>query len=343
MLRKKEELFEVYRWLFAVALPDYSRALSSAQVWVKSVEKRSIGRTVGSYSFYLRFIAQDKPALIGLFIVIVFLGWALIEGLFQLAGLATGHRAYGFLLLGTNPLLSHFPQSLLPPNLSSVEQLLGMDFNGQSIFLRILYAAPSDALAAVLVVTVGLLVGMLIGASAAYFGGWVEEVFMRLTDAFLALPALVLAIAVGILLGAGFTSVLIALMFVWWPTYARFFRGQALALKSRGFVDSARLSGLGSLRILFRHIIPNSVDPVVAYATLDFGNVILTYSALSFLGIGVQPPFPEWGAMSFEGLSYFPLNWWWSLFPGLVILLVVVGFTLIGDRLQDLISGRMMY
>ncbi len=303
----------------------------------------SARRAMGSYSFYLRFIARDKAALMGLLIAVTFLAWSLVEGLFQVAGWAAGRTAYGFILLGSSPMVSHFPLSLSPPSLSSIGGLLGTDFNGQSILLRILYAAPSDALAALLVVSVGVLVGMFVGTSAAYFGGWVNEVFMRLTDAFLALPGLVLAIAVGILLGVGFTSVLVALMFVWWPTYARFFRGQALSLKTRGFVDSAKLSGIGSFRILLRHIMPNSVDPVVAYAALDFGNVILTYSALSFLGIGVLPPFPEWGAMSFDGLSYFPLNWWISLFPGLVILIVVVGFTLVGDRLQDLISGRMMY
>lgn len=287
-------------------------------------------------------ISLDKPALVGFVVVVCFLAWSLAQGILELVGWLTGRAAYGFILLG-DPMVSDFPRSLSPPSFSSIGSLLGTDFNGQSVLLRILYASPSDALAAALVVSVAVLTGMLVGTSAAYFGGWVEEAFMRLTDAFLAVPALVLAITIGVLLGVGFSSVLVALIVVWWPTYARFFRGQALTVKARGFVDSARLSGIGSLKILFRHIIPNSIDPVIAYATLDFGNVILTYSALSFLGIGMQPPFPEWGAMSFDGLSYFPQFWWWSVFPGLVILLVAVGFTLIGDRLQDVISGRMVY
>jgi len=244
------------------------------------------------------------------------------------------------ILLGGNPLATNFSFSLAPPSLGKGAFMLGADFNGRSILLRILYAAPSDAAAAILVVLSGIVIGMLVGTSAAYLGGWVEEIFMRLTDAFLSVPAVLLAIVIGILLGNGFSSVLVALVVVWWPTYSRFFRGQTLPLKSRAFVSAAKLGGIGSLKIIFKHIIPNSFDPVLAYATLDLGNVILTYSALSFLGIGAQPPFPEWGAMSYSGLAYFPQYWWISIFPAAVILLVAASFTVIGDRFQDLVSGK---
>jgi peptide/nickel transport system permease protein len=132
-------------------------------------------------------------------------------------------------------------------------------------------------------------------------------------------------------------------MVIWWPTYARFFRGQALTLREKGYVESSKLSGAGSLRILIKHIIPNSVDPIIAYATLDLGTVILFYSTLAFLGIGVSFNYPEWGAESSSGLSFFPTQWWWSIIPGVMIAVVVIAFTLVGDRLQDLIGGRVSY
>ncbi len=166
---------------------------------------------------------------------------------------------------------------------------------------------------------------------------------MRLTDAFLALPAIVLAITISVLIGGGYTSLLVALTVIWWPTYARFFRAQALTLRNKGYIEASKLSGSGWLRILVKHIIPNSVDPIIAYATLDMGTVILTFATLAFLGIGVSSSYPEWGFMSSSGLNFFPQQWWWSIIPGVVIAVVVVAFTLAGDRLQDLIGGRITY
>jgi len=304
------------------------------------IARLKVKRYLQNYSFYFQFFSRDRVALVGSFGAVLFLAWAGLEGLLQVVGWLTKNSEYGIMLLGADPLANNFSWSLTPPSVGRAGFLLGTDFNGRSILLRILYAAPSDAAAAMLVVLSGIVIGMLIGTSAAYLGGWVEEIFMRLTDAFLTVPAVLLAIVIGILLGNGFSSVLVALVVVWWPTYSRFFRGQTLPLKSRAFVSAAKLGGIGSLKIIVKHIIPNSLDPVLAYATLDLGNVILTYSSLSFLGIGAQSPFPEWGAMSFGGLSYFPQYWWISIFPGLVILLVATSFTVVGDRLQDFISGK---
>jgi peptide/nickel transport system permease protein len=287
-----------------------------------------------------RTLAKDKAAMIGALFIALFLLWAIIEGVLQAVDGYTRRTDYAIRILGGNPLALDFSKSLLPPSTKSFSLLFGTDYYGHSILLSILYAAPRDAMAGVIVVASGIVIGMLLGTSAALFGGWVETVFMRLTDAFLAVPALVLAIVVGILVGTGFESVLIALIVVWWPTYARFFRGQALSLKRRGFVGAARLCGTGSFKIMFRHIVPNSLDPIIAYAALDFGNVILAYSALAFLGIGVQPPIPEWGEMTSAGLSYLPGAWWWSMFPSIIILAIVISFTLVGDRLQEVLSGR---
>jgi peptide/nickel transport system permease protein len=285
-------------------------------------------------------LVQDKAAFVGAIFIALFLGWSLLEGTLQAIDEFTKKTDYAIKILGGNPLVLNFQHSLLPPSTSSFQLLFGTDYYGHSIILSILYAAPRDALAGIVVVAIGIVAGMLLGTSAALYGGWIETVFMRLTDAFLAVPALVLAIVVGILVGTGFTSVLIALTVVWWPTYARFFRGQALSLKRRGFIGAARLCGTGSFKIMFRHIVPNSLDPIIAYAALDFGNVILAYSALAFLGIGVQPPIPEWGEMTSAGLSYMPGAWWWSIFPSITILAIVISFTLVGDRLQDVLSGR---
>jgi len=299
-------------------------------------------RPSSAFSYLHRLLFRDKAAFAGFVVILVFLVWSVFEGILQIIDSVTRHTNYAVIVLGGNPLELDFSHSLLSPSTNSFGLLFGTDYFGHSILLSILYAAPRDAGAGVLVVAAGITIGMLLGTCAAYFGGWAEAVFMRLTDAFLAVPALVLAIAVSIMVGTGFTSVLIALIIVWWPTYARFFRGQALSLKNRGFVSAARLCGTGSLSIMFRHIVPNALDPIIAYAALDFGNVILAYSALAFLGIGVQPPIPEWGEMTSEGLGYIPATWWWSFFPSLVILAIVISFTLVGDRLQDVISGRLI-
>jgi peptide/nickel transport system permease protein len=313
----------------------------SSQETVALAEKQTPSDQSSSiFSRIYRTLAKDKAALAGAVIIVLFLVWSIVEGILQAIDSITRKTDYAIKILGGNPLTLDFAHSLIPPSTKSFSLLMGTDYYGHSILLSILYAAPRDALAGVIVVAVGILIGMLLGTSAALFGGWVETVFMRLTDAFLAVPALVLAIVVGILVGTGFESVLIALIVVWWPTYARFFRGQALSLKRRGFIGAARLCGTGSFKIMFRHIIPNSLDPIIAYAALDFGNVILSYSALAFLGIGVQPPIPEWGEMTSSGLSYLPGAWWWSIFPSIIILAIVISFTLVGDRLQEVLSGR---
>ena len=288
-------------------------------------------------------MAHDRPSLAGMIIIVAFLLFGLVEGILQYLAVYTRHAQWGWMLLPSNPLTLNFQNSLAAPSLTNLANLFGANYEGQSILSQILYAAPHDAVAAVLVVASAILIGMLIGIPAGYIGGWMDEILMRVTDAFLAFPFLVLAIAFSVLLGNGFTTVLLALVLIWWPTYARYFRAQAISLKNRNFVEASKLSGVGPLRIMFRHIFPNSIDPVIAQATLDFGSVILTYSTLAFLGIGLELGHPEWGAMSSSGVAYFPASWWWTLIPGLTIMVIVVAFSLIGDRLQDLIGGRLTY
>jgi peptide/nickel transport system permease protein len=305
-------------------------------------------RSTGGLRFYLRFFAKDKPALAGIVLIAAFYVWGFIEGMLQELSVLLKKPSLAWALLPSDPFsifTTNNPHSqLLPPSLSNFpNNLFGTDFSGQSIFARMLYATPHDVEAPIIVVGSAVLIGMFLGTAAGYFGGWTDEIIMRLTDAFLSLPALILAITVGVLLGGGFISLMYALMLVWWPTYARFFRAQALTIRERGYVESSKLSGSGSFRILLKHIIPNSIDPIIAYMTLDFGTVILFLAALAFLGVGTQLTYPEWGGESNYGLRFFPIDWWWAIIPGIVIGVVVIAFTLVGDRLQDLISGRMSY
>jgi peptide/nickel transport system permease protein len=288
---------------------------------------------------------RDKAAFAGLVIIVAFFGWALVEGIMQELAVVLNHPAYGWLLLPSDPFgLYGNLVTANPPSLSHFPTLIfGTNVEGESLFSRILYGAPHDAVAPVIIVSSAVLIGMFLGSFAGYVGGWADEVIMRATDAFLSLPGLILAIVIAILLGTSFTSVLYALMIVWWPTYTRFFRAQALTLKEKGYVESSKLSGAGTLRIVVRHIVPNSIDPVIAYLTLDLGTIILTYAGLAFLGIGVGFNYPEWGADSNAGLAFFPADWWWAIIPGAVIAIIVIAFTLVGDRLQDLVSGRMNY
>jgi peptide/nickel transport system permease protein len=298
----------------------------------------------GGLSFTLKFLIADRPALAGMALVVVFLGWAVVEGIMQELATYLKAPAYGWTLLPSDPLSLNFNSKLLPPSLKDFPNLIfGTNYQGQSIFSRLMYATPHDAIACVTVVGSAIVIGMLLGTAAGYIGGWTDEILMRVTDAFLALPPIVLAITVSVLLGAGFYALLIALIIVWWPTYARIFRGQALTVRNKAYIEASKMSGAGPFRILIKHVFPNSVDPIIAIATLDFGNVILTYAVLAFLGIGATFNYPEWGAESSSGLGFFPGDWWWAVIPGLVILVVVIAFTLLGDRVQDLVGGRITY
>jgi len=296
-----------------------------------------------SRSFYLRYIVHDKSALLGVVILTFFFGWSIAEGILQGLAIMFNEPNLGWLILPSNPFAIHLQDRLLPPSFSQFPlNIFGTDNAGKSILSEVLYASPRDALIGGSVLASAIIVGLLTGLTAGYRGGWIDELLMRITDAFLSLPGLVLAIAIAVLLRGSFESLLIALSLVWWPTYARLFRSQALSLKTRGYVEYARLSGVRTIKILFRHLLPNSIDPVIAYGTLDFGGIILIYSGLAFLGIGVPPNYPELGEMASQGFNFFPSVWWYSIIPSVVIALVVVGASLVGDRFQDFLEGNVM-
>lgn len=221
--------------------------------------------------------------------------------------------------------------------------ILGTDELGRDYFSRIVLAAPLDLLIAVVVVASALLIGVVLGVVSGYYGGWIDEAIMRITDIFLSIPGLILALAFTSALGPGLLNIMTALVITWWPGYTRLIRGQTLSIRENLYVEAARAVGVPSGRIVLRHVLPNSFAPVLVNSTLDMGAVILVASALSFLGLGVQPPDPEWGAMVSDGRFYIiAQGWWWlSAFPGLAILFASLGFNLAGDGLRDILDPRL--
>jgi peptide/nickel transport system permease protein len=286
----------------------------------------------------IKRLGSRPSSLLGLVIVVAFYAWSIVEGLLQLAATLLQIPGLGWALLPYNPYVYATSNSLLPP---SIVHIMGTDDLGRDIWSRILYAAPTDAMIAILVVTGGIIIGGLIGYPAGYFGNGVEEVNMRVTDLFLAFPALILALTIEATLGRNVVYAIIALVAVWWPSYARLLRGGTLKIKNMKFIDAAYLSGLSNLEIISKHVFRSSLNTLISYATIDLGNTILVYSVLSFLGLGAPLPAPEWGTMVALGLNYFPAGWWYSLLPGFVITIIVIGAALLGDGLRDMFAGEL--
>jgi peptide/nickel transport system permease protein len=226
---------------------------------------------------------------------------------------------------------------LKPP---SAAHWFGTDQVGRDILSRVIYGARVSPLIAATVLLIACGIGIPLGVAAGYFGGWLDEAIMRVTDIFLAFPPLLLALALAAVLPASLTSVTIAIAVTWWPWYTRLIRGQAASVAGRPYVESCRALGIPRRQIIFRHILPNSVTPLIVQVSLDVGGVILTASALSFLGLGAQDPVPDWGLLVAEGQSYFTSDWWAVTFPGLAILLTAFAFNLLGDGLRDLLDPK---
>ncbi|MDR7521257.1 MAG: ABC transporter permease [Armatimonadota bacterium] len=225
-----------------------------------------------------------------------------------------------------------FAHALQPP---SSRNLLGTDDAGRDILSRIIFGARISLVLGAVVLILAVVIGVPLGLVAGYWGGRVGDVIMRITDIFLAIPPIALALAVTAALRPNLTNAMIAIAFAWWPWYTRLVYGQVLSLKEEQFVEASRGLGAGPWRIAFREILPNAWSPILVKITLDMGFVILTASGLSYLGFGAQPPTPEWGTMIAEGRAYLPGSWWAATFPGLAIFITVLGFNLLGDGLRD--------
>ena len=232
---------------------------------------------------------------------------------------------------------THPLNTLQPP---SGAHLFGTDQVGRDVLSRLIYGARVSPQIALYVLVIACLVGIPLGIAAGYFGGWIDDVIMRVTDVFLAFPALLLALALAAVLSPSIGNTTLAIAVTWWPWYTRLVRGQAASVAGRPYVESARALGVRHRTILLRHILPNSITPVIVQASLDVGGIILTASALSFLGLGAQDPTPDWGLMVSQGQSYFTTQWWLVTFPGLAILITAVAFNLLGDGLRDVLDPR---
>jgi peptide/nickel transport system permease protein len=223
----------------------------------------------------------------------------------------------------------------------SSQHLLGTDQHGRDVLTRIIYGSRIAIIVGVVAVTASGAFGMFLGLLAGYFGGWVETIIMRMTDALMSLPPLVLMLAIAVMLGGGVTTVLLALGVALMPSYCRLMCGQVLSAKENDYIMAANVIGAGNLRVMFRHLVPNVFPPLLVLITLDLGFAILTEASLSFLGIGINPPTATWGGMVSEGQRYLLTHPVLSMSPGLAIVLVVLAFNLVGDGLRDALDPRL--
>jgi peptide/nickel transport system permease protein len=232
---------------------------------------------------------------------------------------------------------TNVPNSLLPP---SAEHPFGADKLGRDVLSRVIVGAQPALIIPIGVVLFAVLIGAPLGALAGFKCGRVDEVIMRITDLFLAFPSLLLAMAIASALGRGLEKAAFALVFSWWPWYTRLVRGVTISLKERYFVEAAQAIGVRDSTIILRHILPNTISPILVQATVDLGTVILAMGGLAFLGLGTQPPLPDWGLMVSDGRTYILTQWWIATFPGVAIFVVVLAFNLLGDTLRDIFDPR---
>ncbi|MDI6771927.1 MAG: ABC transporter permease [bacterium] len=269
----------------------------------------------------LRRLWRHRLMLVGALLVLVVAAAALLAGY----------------LAPYDPIALDIDALLTPPG---AKHLFGTDELGRDIFSRVVYGTRFALLIGVAVVLIEAVIGIMLGACAAYFGGWADALLMRLVDIMLAIPTLVLALAIAGVLGGGLGNMILAIGITGWREFARLIRGQVLVIRTSTYVEAARAVGAGDARILGRHILPNALGTVVVYTTLEMPAALLWAASLSFLGLGAQPPTPEWGAMIAEGRGFVGQAWWVSTFPGLAIMTTVLGFNFLGDGLRDMLDPR---
>lgn len=285
-------------------------------------QSRMQARLGRSYMIWRRFTA-NKLAVIGLFIII---------GLLLVAAFA-------------NVLAPHSPYTgdlanarLLPP--LTPGHLLGTDDQGRDILSRLIFGSRLTLYVVLLVAIIAAPIGLLVGTVAGYAGGWVDAVLMRITDIFLAFPKLILALAFVAALGPGIENAIIAIAITSWPPYARIARAETLTVRNSDYISAVRLMGASPFRIVLRHIMPLCTSSLIVRVTLDMAGIILTAAGLGFLGLGAQPPLPEWGAMIASGRRFILDQWWVAAMPGIAILIVSLGFNFLGDGLRDALDPR---
>lgn len=276
----------------------------------------------------LRKLLRRPLALFGLFCVMVVVVWAVAPGLFA----------------PLDPLDQNLDRYLKPPGHVDAQgrtYWLGTDQQGRDILSRVIWGSRISLIVGIATVIVSGLIGMTLGLVAGYFGGKLDAVISRIVDTALAIPFILLAMALIAILGASLQNIVLAIALRTWIVYARVVRGEVLALKEHEFVTGARAMGCGTLRILVRYLLPNVLSSSIVVATLYLGRMIIIEASLSFLGVGVPPPTPTWGGMLSDGRTFLDTAWWIAFFPGIVLMLTVLGVNLLGDWLRDVLDPRM--
>ena len=309
------------------------------------VEERfeEAGKPLGLWADTWRRLRRNRLALVGLGIIIVFLCVGSVELVFYQAhwhvrssAEATAANAPGYLAPYDPNAVDY---ALTPEGLGSPPSWshpFGTDYLGRDVLSRCLIATRIAMLVGIIAVAIALSMGLLLGPISGYYGGAIDSVIMRVADIFFAFPYILFVLLILSVLGPGFQNVFIAIGVLGWATFARVVRGQILSVKSMEYVEAARAQGAGDLRIIFRHVLPNSMAPVYVAVAMAIGGAIATEAALSYLGIGIQPPNSSWGLMIAESVNYLPAgNWWWLLFPSLALVTTVFGFISFGNGLRD--------
>ncbi|PJF09459.1 D-ala-D-ala transporter subunit [Pseudorhodobacter sp. MZDSW-24AT] len=291
--------------------------------WLRdpSPASRTQARLGQSYLAWLR-MRRNPLAMVGLVIILALLFMA----------------AFAPWVATHDPLAQNLSQRLLPPGTPG--HWLGTDDFGRDIWSRIVYGSRITLYIVTLVAVTAPVLGLLIGTVAGYFGGWVDQVLMRITDIFLAFPRLILALALVAVLGPGIENAVLAIALTAWPPYARVARAETLTVRTSDYIAAVRLQGAGAGRIIWGHVMPMCLPSVIIRVTLDMAGVILIAAGLGFLGLGVQPPTPEWGLMISSGRKFLFEQWWVATMPGLAIFIVSLGFNLLGDGLRDVLDPR---
>jgi len=236
-----------------------------------------------------------------------------------------------------SPIGQNLSQRLLPP---SGDHWMGTDELGRDIYSRVIYGSQITLTIVLLVAVIAAPLGLMIGAISGYFGGWVDRVLMGVTDVFLSMPKLILALAFVAALGPGINNAIIAIAITTWPSYARIARAETMTIRNAEFISAVQLQGASPLRIIVRHVLPLCTSSMIIRVTLDMAGIILTAAGLGFLGLGAQPPLPEWGAMISRGRSFILDQWWVATMPGFAIIIVSLGFCFLGDGLRDVLDPK---
>jgi len=236
-----------------------------------------------------------------------------------------------------SPIGQDLANRLMPP---SAEHFMGTDELGRDIYSRVVYGARITLLIVTMVAVIAAPIGLIVGAVSGYFGGWTDRILMGLTDIFLSMPKLILALAFVAALGPGIENAIIAIAITAWPVYARIARAETITFRDSEFIAAVRLQGASSARVILRHVLPLCASSTIIRVTLDMAGIILTAAGLGFLGLGAQPPLPEWGAMISRGRTFILDQWWVATMPGFAIILVSLGFCFLGDGLRDVLDPK---